>query len=82
MAAILTNPTKKDYILFSEELTGLKTPENVNVEIERLNFYLFSTYAPKGPLNHYGIVHFGFMGIFFRISNGQYGYPNWLEFFN
>jgi hypothetical protein len=78
--SILTNPTEKDYLLFSVEATGLPTPSNV--EIEGINFYLFSTYAPVAPMDHYGIVHLGFMGEFFQISEGQYDYPWWLEFFN
>ncbi|WP_228027575.1 hypothetical protein [Bacillus fonticola] len=78
--SILTNPTKKDYLLFSEETTGIVTP--ATVEIERINFYLFSTYAPMRPLDHYGIVHLGFMGKFFQISDGQFDHPWWLEFFN
>jgi hypothetical protein len=47
-----------------------------------INFYLFSTYAPMMPMDHYGIVHLGFIGIFFKISEGQYDYPKWLEFFH
>jgi hypothetical protein len=76
----MTNPTKQEYLQFSEEQSGIPTPSWV--EIERINFYLFSTYAPKMPIDHYGIVHLGFMGNFFQISEGQYDYPWWLKFFN
>jgi hypothetical protein len=78
--AILTNPSKQDYLSYTEEQSGIATPESI--EIERINFYLFSTYAPMMPMDHYGIVHLGFIGIFFKISEGQYDYPKWLEFFH
>ena len=75
----MTNPTKEEYLQFSEEQSGIATP--LSVEIERINFFIFSTYAPKF-FDHYGIVHLGFMDNFFQISEGQYDYPWWLEFFN
>ncbi|WP_431307302.1 hypothetical protein [Ferdinandcohnia quinoae] len=78
--AIVTNPTKQEYLQFSEEQAGIPTPSSV--EIEKINFGLFSTYAPKVLKDEYGIVHIGFMGKFFQVSNGQYDYPWWLDFFN
>lgn len=77
--SILTNPTKQEYIHFSEKQSGLSKPDNK--EIERKNFFIFSTYAPKVH-NEYGIVHLGFMTNFFQISEGQYDYPRWLKFFD
>ncbi|MGP4078464.1 hypothetical protein ACTWQL_01005 [Pseudalkalibacillus sp. R45] len=78
--SILTNPTQKDYLLFNNELTRTQVP--TNVDIERINFFLFSTYAPMSSMGDYGIVHLGFMGKFHQISEGQYDYPWWLEPFN
>jgi hypothetical protein len=78
--AMISNPTKDAYLTFSEKETGVATPEEV--EIEHINFVLFSTFAPKGPMDHYGIVHLGLYGQFFQISEGQFDYPWWLEFFN
>ncbi|MCF6136568.1 hypothetical protein [Pseudalkalibacillus berkeleyi] len=79
-ASILTNPSTESYLQFSEEKSGVMKP--AEVEVERINFFLFSTYAPKGPMDHYGIVHLGFMNRFYQISEGQYDYPVWLEFFH
>lgn len=79
-ASIMTNPSTKSYLQFSEEETGVEKPEEV--EVERINFFLFSTYASKGPMDHYGKVHLGFMGRFYQISDGQFDYPVWLEFFH
>lgn len=81
--AIVTNPTEQDYINHTnfEELFEDYIDQGI-VEIERKNFYLFSTYAPKFILNEYGIVYLGFMGNFFQISEGQFSYPWWLSFFN
>ncbi|WP_349408287.1 hypothetical protein [Pseudalkalibacillus sp. SCS-8] len=74
------NPTTEEYLQYSEETTGIQTPSDI--EIERLDFFVFSTYAPKTPHDHYGIVHLGFMGTFFQISEGQYDYQWLLEFFH
>ncbi|TYS69536.1 hypothetical protein FZC76_04690 [Sutcliffiella horikoshii] len=83
--SIMTNPTKQDYINhtnFSEEKME-ESHDQLDFKIERINFFLFSTYAVKElAFDHYGIVHVGFMGHFFQISEGQYDYPGWLEFFN
>ena len=51
----VTNPTKNDYLQFSEEQIGIPTP--TNVEIEKVNFYLFSTYTPVASRD-YGATHF------------------------
>lgn len=77
--SITTNPTKQDYLQFSEKQSGIPTP--TEVEIERINFYLFSTYTPVFAYEH-GITHIGLFGRFFQISEGQFDYPWWLEFFN
>ena len=74
-----TNPTSNDYLQFSENQIGLPTP--TNVEIERINFYLFSTYTPIA-YQEYGMTHLGVFNNFFQISDGQFDYPWWLEFFN
>ncbi|MGE6488562.1 hypothetical protein [Paenisporosarcina sp. NPDC076898] len=78
--SLVFNPNKHDYLIFSEETIGLEIPEDVVVE--RINFYLFSTYSVQALPYEHGIVHLGFMGSFFQISKGQYDYPSWLEFFN
>ncbi|MBW9235638.1 hypothetical protein JQK62_26290, partial [Leptospira santarosai] len=73
----ISNPDKQDYLNFNEETPGLKIPEDVVVE--RINFYLFSTYSVQALPYEHGIVHLGLMGSFFQISKGQYDYPRWLE---
>lgn len=78
--SFISNPSNQEYQEFSEETTGIKIPEDI--ELERINFYLFSTYSVQAWPYEHGIVHLGFMGKFFQISNGQYDYPSWLEFFN
>ncbi|WLD94565.1 hypothetical protein [Alkalihalobacillus sp. AL-G] len=80
LLCIATNPTKQEYVLFSKGRIGEAPPSDIQIEVK--NFYVFSTFAPKLPMDHYGIVHLGFMGKFFRISDGQYDYPVWLEFSN
>ncbi|WP_456278902.1 hypothetical protein [Bacillus sp. AK128] len=83
--SIMTNPSKQDYINYTnfDEKKMEESHEQLNFEVERINFFLFSTYAVKElTLDHYGIVHLGFSGNFFQISEGQYDYPWWLELFN
>ncbi|MFE7061991.1 hypothetical protein ACFVAD_07550 [Sutcliffiella sp. NPDC057660] len=83
--SMVTNPTKQDYINYTNfnEKKMEESHEQLDFEVERINFFLFSTYAVKElALDHYGNVHLGFMGNFFQISEGQYDYPGWLEFFN
>ena len=85
LVALLSNPTKKDYMEYTNfnETNAVSFKEPVDIEIERINFFIFSTYAPKDKvLESYGIVHLGFMNNFFQISDGQYDYPGWLEFFS
>ena len=77
---IVTNPTKNDYLQFREAQIGT-TPENEETEIERINFYVFSTYTPI-VRTEYGKTHLGVLNTFFEISDGQFDYPWWLEFFN
>jgi hypothetical protein len=78
LISIVTNPTKQDYLKFSEEQTGAHTP--TILEIERINFFIFSTYTPIVHHEH-GITHLGLFKNFFQISNGQFDYSWWLEFF-
>lgn len=76
-----TNPTEKDYHLYSEKKYGKPPTLNLPTELERVNFIIFSTYTPKFAFEN-GITHLGIMGHFFQISDGQFDYPWWLEFFN
>lgn len=77
---IVTNPTKNDYLDFIDEQIG-PAPKNVEIEIERINFYVFSTYTPIVH-SEYGMTYLGVFNTFFEISDGQFDYPWWLEFFN
>ena len=63
------NPTKKDYLQFSEERTGVLTP--TIVEIDRNNFVIFSTYTPVFA-HEEGITYLGVLGNFIKVSNGQF----------
>ncbi len=75
---MITNPTKQEYLQFS----GWSEPlESIHIQIERVNFFIFSTYTPI-VAHESGITHLGIMGHFFQISDGQFDYPKWLEFFN
>ncbi|MEK5441104.1 hypothetical protein [Fredinandcohnia sp. FSL W7-1320] len=83
--SLLFNPTKQDYIEYTNfnEIPAESFNEPVDIEIERKNFFIFSTYAPKLKVfESYCIVHLGFMNSFFQISDGQYDYPWWLKLFN
>jgi hypothetical protein len=81
-AAILTNPTKEDYLQFSEGSFGKPSQEDdQNIYIERINFLLFSTFTPVLHQEH-GTTHLGIYGQFIQISEGQFDYPWWLKFFN
>ncbi|THE10762.1 hypothetical protein E1I69_17610 [Bacillus timonensis] len=66
--SFVKNPTQQDYIeytSFSEEQAD-SFNENVEFEIERINFYILSTYAPKEKvLDHYGNVHLPIYGTLF-----------------
>ena len=85
--ALATNPTTESYINFIENKTGVKEyslgKENrpIPIEIERINFYIFSTYTPV-IYTEYGVTHLGIFGKFIEISRGQFHYPKWLELFN
>ncbi len=82
--SILMNPTKQEYMVYNEkmlqeyfEFSKEKTGEYKDIEsmIDSKNFYLFSTYAPKMPIEsmgHYGPRHIGFMGDFYQLTEGQY----------
>ena len=49
--SLLFNPNKQVYLNFSEETNGIKISEDVVVE--RINFYLFSTYSVQAlPYEH------------------------------
>lgn len=85
VVVLLTNPTEQDYIKHADykEEHSRSLDNNLIFEIERINFFFFSTYAPKEKkTEHYGVVHLGFLGQFFQISEGQFDYPWWLDFFN
>ena len=75
---MITNPTKQEYLQFSG---WSEPPESIHIQIERVNFFIFSTYTPI-VAHESGITHLGIMGHFFQISDGQFDYPWWLEFFN
>lgn len=73
-----TNPTKQEYLQFNG---WSESPKSIHIQIERVNFVLFSTYTPI-VAHESGITHLGIVGHFFQISEGQFDYPWWLEFFN
>jgi hypothetical protein len=78
----ITNPSKEDYeAIFVHP--HIKTAEifNKHYQLERINFFLFSTYTPIVAEEH-GKTHLGILGNFFPISDGQFDYPKWLELFN
>ncbi|GAA0342995.1 hypothetical protein GCM10008967_36840 [Bacillus carboniphilus] len=77
---LFTNPNTSDYEVFSTDKYG-EAPTDLPLEIERVNFFLFSTYTPVIASEH-GITHLGIVGQFFQISDGQFDYPWWLELFN
>lgn len=80
VVAVITNPSDKQYLEFSMELYG-EPPQSVKIEVERINFLLFSTYTPIVHYEH-GITHIGAFGKFFQLSEGQFDYPMWLNLFN
>jgi len=53
----------------------------IPLRVEKINFYVFSTYTPI-IYNEHGVTHLGIFGKFIRISKGQFDYPRWLELFN
>jgi hypothetical protein len=76
-----TNPTEEDYQQFIVNEFGEPPISDLPVEIERVDFVIFSTYTPIVAFEH-GITHLGIGGIFLQISDGQFDYPWWLELFN
>jgi hypothetical protein len=80
LISALTNPTREDFIKFDEADTGVPIPESVR--IAEANFFFFSIYAPthKDTIDEYGIIHLGFMGHFFKVTNGQYDVSIWERF--
>ncbi|MBM7578137.1 hypothetical protein [Jeotgalibacillus terrae] len=80
VVSALTNPTPDDYIKFDEAETGIQIPDNVR--IATADFIFFSIYAPspKDAADKYGAVHLGFMGHFFKMSDGQYDESFWKRF--
>jgi hypothetical protein len=73
---IMTNPSKQDYLVFSEKQTGEHLPEIVKVE--RANFLFFSVYTPN--VHHErGITHMGICSGFHQISDGQFDDPWWMK---
>lgn len=81
LIAVLTNPSEEEYLEMTGETTYEKLPEELEMEVERVNFFLFSAYTPVVAGEH-GITHLGVLGSFFQISSGQFDYPGWLEVFN
>ncbi len=78
LVSVITNPTKQEYLQFKD---WEQMPSSIHVEIERVNFYIFSTYTPIVAHEH-GMTYLGLFGDFYQISEGQFDYPWWLEFFN
>jgi hypothetical protein len=78
----LTNPNESDYYDFTVKEFG-QPPHELMLfsRVERINFFLFSSYTPYFFIEN-GVTHLGIMGKFIRISDGQFDYPWWLEFFN
>jgi hypothetical protein len=83
--ALLTNPTKEDYISFRNKQGAFihvyDKAGNKVIKLERVNFYIFSTYTPFIYVEP-GMTHLGMFGHFFQISDGQFDYPSWLELFD
>ena len=69
--SIATNPTKQEYLQFigQEEI-----PESIHIQLEEVNFFIFSTYTPF-VAHESGITHLGIFGHFYQISDGQFDYP-------
>jgi len=76
--SMATNPTHEEYLQF---IGWEEVPESIHVQLERVNFFMFSTYTPI-VAHESGITHLGIFGHFYQISDGQFDYPWWLEFFN
>lgn len=73
---ILTNPSKQDYLEFSEKQTG--EPPPAIVKAERTNFLFFSFYTPN--VHHeQGITHLGIFSGFQPVSDGQFDDPWWMK---
>ncbi|MGM7681283.1 hypothetical protein ACSVDA_03930 [Cytobacillus sp. Hm23] len=83
IALTITNPTTEDFTAFSEEKYDKMPPppKNIPVEIERIDFVIFSTYTLMLGYES-GITYLGIFGHFFQISEGQFDYPWWLDLFN
>ncbi|MGM0835662.1 MAG: hypothetical protein ACQEV7_05855 [Bacillota bacterium] len=80
LALLYFNPSEQNYEEFSEQEYGLP-PDDVEMDIERINFFFFSTYTPV-VYSEKGITHLGIMEKFILISDGQFGYPVWLGLFD
>jgi hypothetical protein len=76
MGHYMQSKTVKGYITVAEGKAG-----NAIVKIERVNFYIFSTYTPFIYVES-DVTHLGVFGHFIRISEGQFDYPRWLELFD
>ncbi|MCG1023584.1 hypothetical protein [Sutcliffiella horikoshii] len=69
-----TNPSEKEYLEMFDNSYKQTLSEGLEVEIKRVNFYLFSTYTPiigSEP----GVTHLEIYGSLFPISGGQFDYP-------
>ena len=80
VALLLTNPSEADYIRFEQVKYGQR-PEGASIELERINFYIFSTYTPIRFGIEPGVTHLGIFKAFVPISKGQFDYPEWLRWF-
>lgn len=81
LVGFFTNPSEEEYLEMTGEPIYEELPEGLEMEVERVNFFLFSAYTPVVAGEH-GMTHLGVYGRFFQISNGQFDYPVWLEVFN
>ncbi|TYS43157.1 hypothetical protein FZD51_21980 [Bacillus infantis] len=72
----MTNPSKQDYLAFSEKQTGEPLP--AIVKVERTNFLFFSFYTPN--VHHeQGITYLGIFSGFHQVTDGQFDDPWWMK---
>ncbi|WP_246943526.1 hypothetical protein [Bacillus pinisoli] len=78
--SVLFNPSKEEYIKFDENRSGVSMPEHAR--IAEADFIFFSIYAsvPKNTVDEYGILHLGFLGLFFQLTDGQFDESIWHQF--
>lgn len=78
--AFFTNPSKEDYVKFDEENTDIPIPESVRIAEADFIFFSIFAPAPKNTIDEYGRMHLGFMGHFFKVTDGQYDESIWESF--